>query len=438
MFESLLNSTPKAKTVSELTEYLRGLIEGDFVLQGVWVTGEVSNMTLARSGHWYFTLKDQEAQLRCVMWRSAAVRQSVTPRDGDALEVYGRMTLYPQRGEYQLQAERVRPVGMGDLYLRFEELKARLQSEGLFEEARKRPLPAFPTRIGIVTSPDAAAFHDVQNVLRRRFPIGQVILSPTPVQGADASPQIVRALKRLNAYGEVDVILLIRGGGSLEDLWCFNDEALARAVVDSPIPVVTGVGHEVDFTIVDFVSDQRAPTPSAAAEVITQYCAVEDLRDRVLDYTQTLDMLLRDQIEERRDHLQSIARAMRYSSPEITIRSMRQQIDSYEQRMMQNNKAYRTLLSERLKARTSALRAADPRALLSRGYVRVTLDDGTALRTVQAAPSGTRLHLQLADGQIGAISDGTSDTATTPRPARPKQKTDSHEDENDHDQPRLF
>src|SRR5690606_8449137 len=186
MFESLLNTPPKAKTVSELTEYMRGLIEGDFVLQGVWVTGEVYNMTPARSGHWYFTLKDTTAQLRCEMWRSAASRQSITPNNGDAIEVYGRMTLYPQRGEYQLQAERIRPVGMGDLYLRFEELKARLQSEGLFEQERKRELPVYPLRIGIVTSPDAAAFHDVQNVLRRRFPIGQIILSPTPVQGADA------------------------------------------------------------------------------------------------------------------------------------------------------------------------------------------------------------------------------------------------------------
>jgi exodeoxyribonuclease VII large subunit len=439
MFESLLNSAPKAKTVTELTEYMRGLIEGDFVLQGLWVTGEVSNMTLARSGHWYFTLKDQDAQLRCVMWRSAAVRQSVTPRDGDALEIYGRMTLYPQRGEYQLQAERVRPVGMGDLYLRFEELKARLQSEGLFDEERKRPLPAFPVRIGIVTSPDAAAFHDVQNVLRRRFPIGQVILSPTPVQGAEASPQIVRALKRLNDYGDVDVIMLIRGGGSLEDLWCFNDESLARAVVDSRIPVVTGVGHEVDFTIVDFVSDHRAPTPSAAAEVITQYCAVEDLRDRLLDHDRTLEILLSDQIAERRDKLSGIERAMRYNSPEITIRSLRQQIDGLDQRITRNHRSYRMLLRERLNARSSALRAADPRALLSRGYARVTLDDGTPLRTVQKAPAGTRLHLQLADGQIDAMSEGmTTETKSSPAPKTQKPKTDSNEDENDHDQPRLF
>jgi exodeoxyribonuclease VII large subunit len=441
MFESLLNSTPQAKTVSQLTEYLRGLIEGDFVLQGVWVTGEVSNMTLARSGHWYFTLKDATAQLRCVMWRSAASRQSVTPRDGDALEIYGRMTLYDARGEYQLQAERVRPVGMGDLYLRFEELKARLQSEGLFDEERKRQLPLFPARIGIVTSPDAAAFHDVQNVLRRRFPIGEVVLSPTPVQGADASPQIVNALKRLNDYGDVDVIMLIRGGGSLEDLWCFNDEALARAVVESRIPVVTGVGHEVDFTIVDFVSDQRAPTPSAAAEVITQYCAVEDLSYQLTEYDQRLNLLLEDQIAEQRDKLSVIERAMRYNSPEITIRNMRQQIDSLDQRISRNHRSYRTLLRERLNARTSALSAADPRALLSRGYARVTLEDGTPLRTVQAAPAGTRLQLQLADGQIDAISEGSvTETKSAPKPApkTSKPQTESIEDENDHDQPRLF
>jgi exodeoxyribonuclease VII large subunit len=400
MFNSLT-----VRSVTEITEYVRGVLEGDPELQGVWVKGEVSNMTRAASGHWYFTLKDQEAQLKCVMWRASAARQSITPNNGDALEVFGRITVYTPRGEYQLQAERVRPMGMGDLYLRFEELKARLQSEGLFDPERKRPLPFFPKRIGVVTSPDAAAFQDVQNVLRRRFPLGEIVLSPAVVQGNDAPPTIIRALDRLNRYGQVDVILLCRGGGSIEDLWCFNDERVARAVADSKIPVVTGVGHEVDFTIVDFVSDYRAPTPSAAAEVITQYCAVDDLRARVEEIGFSLEHLIQNKLEELRDNVTLLRRTMQYNSPESYVRTMRQQIDTLVIRMTRREDAKLALLRERLAGRTAALNAADPRALLARGYAMITREDGSRVKFVTDAPAGTRLHIQLQDGELAARVD---------------------------------
>jgi exodeoxyribonuclease VII large subunit len=398
--KTLMFNSLTVKSVSEITDYLRGVLEGDPELQGIWVKGEVSNMSRAASGHWYFTLKDKDSQIKCVMWRSAVSRQSITPRDGDALEVFGRITLYAPRGEYQIQAERVRPVGMGDLYLRFEELKATLQAEGLFDPERKRPLPLFPTRIGVVTSPDAAAFQDVQNVLRRRFPLGEIVLSPALVQGADAPPTIVRALERLNRFRQMDVILLCRGGGSIEDLWCFNDERVARAVAASTIPVVTGVGHEVDFTIVDFVSDYRAPTPSAAAEVITQYCAVDDLRARVDEIQDSLDHLLRSRFEELRDNVMLLQRAMGYNSPETYVRTMRQKIDVLYMRMMRQEDTALLLRRERLAARTAALKAADPRALLARGYAIVTQEDGARVKSVQGVAAGTRLRVQLQDGEL--------------------------------------
>ena len=267
-------------TVAELTTYIRELFESNEQLQDVWVEGEVSNFSKASSGHLYFTLKDSAAQIKCVMWRSSVERQTTIPQNGDAVLVHGAVSVYEVNGVYQLYADRIRPLGVGNLYQQFEELKARLTDEGLFDEARKRPIPDFPHQIGVVTSPEAAAFQDVQNVLRRRYPLVEVILSPCQVQGEAAPAQIVRAIERLNQYSQVDVILVCRGGGSIEDLWAFNDERVARAMVASRIPVVSGVGHETDFTIADFAADLRAPTPSAAAELMTPN--IDDLRDDVV------------------------------------------------------------------------------------------------------------------------------------------------------------
>ena len=257
-------------SVHEITRYIHDLFDADDMLADVWVRGEVSNLTKARSGHWYFTIKDATAQLRCVMFRGAARTVRADVDTGDEILVHGRVSVYDARGEYQLYADQIEAVGsLGDLHVQFEALKAKLDTEGLFDPARKRPIPTFPKRIGIVTSPGAAAWHDMQNVLRRRFPIVELILSPTLVQGAEAPPQIVAALEKLNRRSDVDVIIIARGGGSLEDLWCFNDETVARAVAASRVPVISGIGHEIDFTIVDFVADLRAPTPSAAAELAT-------------------------------------------------------------------------------------------------------------------------------------------------------------------------
>ncbi|MEL6307037.1 MAG: exodeoxyribonuclease VII large subunit, partial [Chloroflexota bacterium] len=236
-------------SVEGVTAYIRGLLERDPPLRDLWVQGEVSNFKAANSGHWYFTVKDKNAALKCVMFRNSASRQSMQPRDGEEIRIHGRISVYDQRGEYQLYADELQPAGgIGDLYQRFEQLKAQLQSEGLFEPERKQALPVFPLRIGVVTSPDAAAFQDVRNVLSRRFPLAEIILSPTLVQGVDAPRLIVKAIERLNAHNACDVILLVRGGGSIEDLWSFNDESVARAIVASDLPIISGVGHETDFT----------------------------------------------------------------------------------------------------------------------------------------------------------------------------------------------
>ena len=281
---------PVSWSVTDLTRYLRELLESDELLQDVWVKGEVSNFSRPASGHLYFTLKDSSASLRCVMWRNAVIRQSFTPRDGDAIEVHGSISIYEVGGQYQLYADIFRPAGEGALYQEFLRLKAKLEAEGLFAPERKRPIPPKPKRIGIVTSPTGAALQDMLNTLQRRYPLVEVVLAPTPVQGDEAPARIIAALQNVAEIAHPDVIILARGGGSIEDLWAFNDERVARAIAASPIPVITGVGHETDFTIADFVADLRAPTPTAAAELATPNQA--DLRLDLSELNDRLNRLL--------------------------------------------------------------------------------------------------------------------------------------------------
>jgi exodeoxyribonuclease VII large subunit len=380
-------------SVYDLTTYIREIFEVNENLQDIWVQGEVSNMTRASSGHWYFTLKDSKAQIKCAMWRSSVEKQSFTPQNGDSISAHGRVSVYEPRGEYQLYADRIRPVGMGDLYAQFERLKAKLEAEGLFDEGRKRPIPAFPKRIGVVTSPEAAAFQDIQNVLRRRFPLVQIILSPSLVQ--------VAALERLNQYTDVDVILLIRGGGSIEDLWAFNDESVARAVAASRIPVITGVGHEIDFTIVDFVSDLRAPTPSAAAELATPDS--DQLRANLRDLNDTLAGLLDNQLFTLNSNLSAARRTLGHLSPINRIQNLRQRVDDWNTRLTSLERRRLNLLHERLAARNAALDAADPRSILKRGYAIVTRsEDGTRVGEAKGTPPGTGITIQFHDGELKA------------------------------------
>lgn len=404
---------PDAYSVANLTAYIRTLFDADLRMQDVWVQGEISNFTKARSGHWYFTLKDEDASLRCVMWKGSTFRVHFEPQHGDSILVHGYVSVYEASGQYQLYADKIQPAGQGDLHARFEHLKAELEAAGLFDADRKRPLPFFPKRIGVVTSPTAAAFQDVQNVLRRRFPVAEVLLSPTLVQGDEAPVQIVAALQRINR-ANVDVILLIRGGGSLEDLWAFNDERVAYAIADSAIPVVSGVGHEIDFTIADFVADHRAPTPSAAAEIATPN--LEDLIYTLQVYRERLADGIVFQLAERRRLVLGEARILGSHSPQHRVDNARQRVDDLYSRSGRALQQIITLQRERLLARQGALHSADPRAILERGYAIVerTTDgkgvgDGVRVRSASDVTPDAQIDVHFAAGHLRATVNTTSE-----------------------------
>ena len=391
-------------SVEEITHYIHDLFDADSILADIWVRGEVSNLTKAHSGHWYFSIKDANAQLRCVMFRGAARDVRVEVQAGDEILVHGRVSVYDARGEYQLYADQIEAVGgIGDLHLQFEALKAKLDNDGLFDPGRKRPIPVFPRQIGVVTSPTAAAWHDMQNVLRRRFPLLEVILSPTLVQGTDAPPQIVKALERLNGDPDIDVIIIARGGGSLEDLWCFNDERVARAVAESRIPVISGIGHEIDFTIVDFVADLRAPTPSAAAELATP-----NRDDLLLDLDRQRSKLVGlfdSSLNERERDLGRLTSALRFVTPLKTVLQAQRSVREIRGRLERAANRHLEQLRERLLNGTKMLDAANPRHILARGYALVSDDAGNVIRKSAQVSKNQRLSVQLAEDQIGVRVD---------------------------------
>ncbi len=394
------DSAPRVYSVGAVTAYIKGRLEADLTLQNLWLEGEISNWKPAPSGHIYFTLKDSEASIRCILWRSTVQRLSYLPaRDGEAILAHGRVSIYEPQGQYQFYVDELEPVGLGALHAQFEQLKTRLAEEGLFDPARKRPLPLFPRRIGLVTSPIGAALRDILNVLRRRYPLVEVILSPTQVQGDEAPPQIVSALQAVGQVEGVDVIILTRGGGSLEDLWAFNDERVARAVAASPVPVVCGVGHETDFTIADFVADLRAPTPSAAAELATPDRG--ELARRVAHYWSRLAAAIDETVARQRRQLAGEARALRRLSPQAWIDGRRQRVDDLS-RTAQATIAHRLSLAHaRLDGLGLRLSALNPAATLARGYAIVRrADDGRVVVSVGQVSSGDRLAVQVSDGQF--------------------------------------
>ena len=303
-------------TVGQLTAKIKEVFEVDPVLQDAWVLGEISNLTKPSSGHIYFTLKDETANLSCVAWKTQAWRLGKLLQTGSAVIAHGRISVYEPRGAYQLYVDDLLPAGTGRLYQEFEILKARLQSQGLFAVERKRSLPLFPRRIGVVTSASGAALQDILNVLRRRYAIAEVVLSPASVQGADAPPQIVHAIRSLNELPGVDVIIVARGGGSPEELWAFNDEAVAHAIFDSRIPVISGVGHETDYTIADFVADVRAPTPSAAAEI----CAPDlvEVEHSIIGSQRRMGQFMQQRLERLQQRLRHQQRILKLHSPRLT------------------------------------------------------------------------------------------------------------------------
>ncbi|GAA5343315.1 MAG TPA: exodeoxyribonuclease VII large subunit [Anaerolineaceae bacterium] len=393
---------PIVFTVTALNAYLRELLETDEVLQDLWVRGEISNFSQPRSGHLYFTLKDSESAMRCVMWKPSAMRLRFTPTDGMLVEAHGAMSIYPAQGQVQLYVDALRPAGEGALYQEFLRLRAQLEAEGLFDPSHKRPLPRLPKHIGVVTSATGAALHDILQTLNRRLPTLRVTVAPTSVQGVEAPAGIIAALKRLNSLPDLDLIILARGGGSIEDLWAFNDEGVARAIFASRYPVISGVGHETDFTIADFVADLRAPTPTGAAELATPITK-EELRAALQGAEAQLTELINRQLEDLKQALQLAQSELRRSSPRLRILNNIQRLDELQGRLERAIQQQLQRKQNNLANASDRLASLNPQAVLKRGYAIIT-DQATGQiisHTRQAVP-WQPVWLQVQDGSIPA------------------------------------
>ncbi len=405
----MINSTPintskpsetKVFSVKEINRLVRELLEQSF--PSFWITGEISNFISASSGHWYFSLKDEEAQVRCTMFKNKNMAAEWIPKNGEKIEAKCLIGLYEARGEYQLNIEQIRHAGAGLLSEAFNQLKEKLLKEGLFEVSRKKPIPQFPKSIGVITSPTGAAIEDILITLKRRSPHIPIIIYPSLVQGKEAPPAIVRAIETANAREECDVLILARGGGSIEDLWAFNEEIVARAIVASKIPTITGVGHETDSTIADFVSDLRAPTPTGAAELVTSHTF--ELIKTIQVYKNQLNKLMAGLIRELVQKIDYLEK--RLVSPRQQIQRQKEQIYQYIQRINQSMKnvviQYR-LHIDKLKLNFDHL---SPHAVLSRGYSIITDVDGQIVNNVTQLKLDDKIHIQLNHGQADAnISD---------------------------------
>ena len=391
-----VRASPRILRVTDLNRRVRSLLDADAVLADVWVEGEVSQPSFPPSGHCFFVLKDSSSQIRVALFREELARVTVRPAHGMNVIVHGRVRAYEPQGVYQLYVESLTPAGAGDLHARYEELRARLAAEGLFEDARKRQVPRWPRRIGVVTSPTGAVWRDINNVLRRRYPLVELVLSPCSVQGAAAAAGIVVALKRIYAQKDIDTVILARGGGSLEDLWSFNDERVVRAVASAPVPIVVGVGHESDVTLADFAADLRAPTPSAAAELSTPDAAqLATILGRLRDRATTA---LLGRAVERRRHLDAERRALIGLAPDIgAARQRTADLIDRGARAIDDQIERRRL---GLAAAQDALRTLSPAATLERGYAVARTEDGGILRDASATRPGDALHVIVARGTV--------------------------------------
>lgn len=395
--------TPSALTVSQLNQYIKEYLDHDFVLRNVTVTAEISEFKRHyKSGHCYFTLKDDRASISCAMFAQNARSLRFEPEPGMKVLVTGNVSIYPARGDLQLYVRTMQPDGIGSLALAFEQLKEKLQKEGLFAEECKKPIPVYPQRIGVVSAPTAAAFHDICNVLTRRWPVADIILSPTLVQGDAAPPQIVKAIEAIDRAG-VDVILVARGGGSLEDLWCFNDERVARAIFACQTPVISGVGHEVDFTIADFVADLRAPTPSAAAEL----CAPErfDESDRILQMQNRMRFLTQQRINQQRARVLFLQQSNVLQSFGSLLNVKRMDIDRMTDSLQHSMRRRMDAEHGRLNVTAGKLDAFSPLKVISRGYGVVRKEDGNVVASVDAVTPGSRIAVTVRDGSLDCTVD---------------------------------
>ncbi len=387
-------------SVSQITQYLRALMDSDEILRNTWVRGEISNLSLPVSGHIYFTLKDENSSLRCVVWKNDGRNVRRFLQEGVAVEAHGSISIYERSGQYQLYVDSLRPAGEGILYQLFLQLKTKLESEGLFDPRRKRPTPPFPRLIGIVTSLTGAALQDILNTLKNRFPLVEVVIAPTAVQGEDAPLQIVKALELLNRMEKPDVIIVARGGGSLEDLWAFNVESVVRAIADSGVPVITGIGHETDFTLADFAADLRAPTPTGAAVLATP--DIQDLQTQLLNIKASFSTLLEVNISRQKTNLQNLVYELDQYSPQWKLRQETQRMDELQSHLltsMAHRLQIQKMKSENLYHRMQSI---DPLQVLKRGYAIVNDDSGTMLDHIDKVHPDQEVIVRLQDGRFSA------------------------------------
>lgn len=388
---------PRIATVSQINNYIKKILDQNIILNNVWVKGELSNFKLHYSGHIYTTLKDEGGVLKAVMFKGAASKLMFAPKDGMKVLARGRVGVYENGGVYQLYIEEMTPDGVGELYIAYEQLKARLQEEGLFDEQYKKPIPRFPSRVGVITASTGAAVRDIINVITRRWPMAEIVLYPAQVQGTGAAETVVAGIEYFNKTNSVDTIIAGRGGGSIEDLWAFNEEIVARAIFASKIPIISAVGHETDFTIADFVADLRAPTPSAAAEIAVP---------SVLELSGTLNMYLSRLTNAQASRLKSLQlklNSMKLKTPQEIINDNSQRLDNLTRRL---ESSFKMILIEKRKIlgeESGKLNALSPLNTLSRGYSIPVKEDGTVIRSAEEMNTGDEFTLKLRDGDKECI-----------------------------------
>ncbi len=396
--------SPTVFSVTELNNYVKRILDNDENLKNVFVTGEISNFKNHYSGHMYMTIKDEGGAIKAVMFSSYASRLKFVPENGMKVIIFGSVSLYNKDGSYQLYITDMQPDGVGALNLAYEQLKEKLQNEGLFSTEHKKPIPQFPEKIGVMTAPDGAAVRDIFSVLKRRYPVAEIVFCPVAVQGASAAPEIAKAIKLFNEQNAADVLIVGRGGGSLEDLWAFNEEIVARAIFQSQIPVISAVGHETDFTIADFVADLRAPTPSAAAELAVP--DIFELKSDLLGLKQHLSVLMRNLVESEKEKVENIQKQVTILSPANKIKNSRQELSNLYEKAV--NLVTLKINDEKTKISllASKLNALSPLNVLSRGYS-ISYNNDLPIKSVNDVKSGDNIKIRVTDGEFFAEVKGS-------------------------------
>lgn len=388
----------KTLSVSAVNTYIKKIIESDFILNNISIKGEISNFKMHSSGHLYFSLKDDKGKINCIMFRSHAENLKFMPKDGKTVVVKGKISVYEKDGAYQIYVQEMKEEGLGELYAAFLELKERLEKQGLFEASRKLPIPKYPRKVGVITSPTGAAVRDIINVARRRNPFIPMLVYPSLVQGANASEDIIKGIETLNNIEDIDIIILARGGGSIEELWAFNNEALAYSIFNSKKPIITGVGHETDFTIADFVSDRRAPTPSAAAELA--YPSINEIHGVIENYSSKLNNLMNGLLNENYNRVQVLNKTLSIYSPVNFILNQYNYIDNLQQKLNASAASSIAFKKSELGRAAALLQAHNPLNVLNKGYSIVEDTEGNVISTREKLKALSNVKIILKDGAV--------------------------------------